>query len=120
MNRRIIAFGCCLALIGAFFLLAPGYRASRTKAEWKERATFTANHCGVFSVAVAPDGRIAAAALTDGTVHLWDLSTLVETASLKGHTLPLCAVAFTPDGRGLLSAGGGDGMLKIWELKGDK
>jgi hypothetical protein len=45
-----------------------------------------------------------------------DLAALVrERAALSGHTEPVTALAFTPDGR-LLVSGGGDGAVRLWEL----
>jgi len=44
---------------------------------------------------------------------LWDLATRREVFTLKGHSLPIIAVAFSPDGSRLAS-GGNDRVLKIW------
>src|SRR5262249_24886318 len=52
----------------------------------------------------SPDGKLAAAAGSDMVVRLWDAFTGRETRSLRGHTDWVTALAFAPDGQGLLAA----------------
>ena len=72
-----------------------------------------------------PDGREAAVGMTDGTIDLWDLETreVWKTCPAAGNTVtPVGAVAVSPDGRLLASAGGGGpgdprpGFF-IWDLE---
>jgi Flp pilus assembly protein TadD/thiol-disulfide isomerase/thioredoxin len=56
-------------------------------------------------VAFSPDGGILAAGSRDGAIHLWNLESDKETGQLQGHTGPVFALAFAPDGRSLVSAG---------------
>ncbi len=72
-----------------------------------------------------PDGREAAVGMTDGTIDLWDLETreVWKTCPAVGNTAtPVGAVAVSPDGRLLASAGGGGpgdprpGFF-IWDLE---
>jgi tetratricopeptide (TPR) repeat protein len=68
-------------------------------------------------VAFAPDGRQAASgSLYDGMVRLWEVDTGREVAAFQGHTDWVVALAFTPDGRWLLS-GAMDRTLKVWNLE---
>ncbi|WP_406695868.1 WD40 repeat domain-containing protein [Singulisphaera sp. Ch08] len=77
------------------------------------------------SIAFSPDGKWLAAGLWTGgkdgveppgnDVVIWDVATGNPSPTLKGHTAGVSAVAFSPDGKLLLS-GGGDGVAKVWEV----
>ena len=77
-------------------------------------------------VAFHPDGRTALSASQDGTVVLWDLFNANEIRRFEGHGGGVNEVAFTPDGRYILSAGGSDqgldvpgvdNSIRIWEME---
>jgi general transcriptional corepressor TUP1 len=69
----------------------------------------------VYSVAVSPDGCLVAVGYSDDIVRLWDLQTRQLVECLVGHIARVSSVAFTPDGKGLVS-GSADGTLKHWSL----
>ena len=48
-------------------------------------------------------------------MKLWDLATGQEKASLLGHTDLVLALAYSPDGTMLASAGFG-GAIKLWDV----
>jgi WD40 repeat protein len=59
---------------------------------------------GAYDVAVSPDGkRAASAGFGDRMVRLWDLGTGIERWRFEGHTGRVLGVAFSQDGRQLVS-----------------
>lgn len=72
----------------------------------------------VYSVAVAPDGKTAAAAMADGRVLTIDFPSLAPTSVSEAnrHQAIVRAVAFSPDGRWLASAGL-DGLVLLTPRK---
>jgi WD40 repeat protein len=48
-------------------------------------------------------------------IRIWDAATYGERFSLAGHDDWVFSLAFSPDGRRLVS-GAGDGTLRIWDL----
>ncbi len=85
-----------------------------------ERGRWEAIDGQVQSLAVSPDGRTVATGGSHQTLRLWEASTSRLQAALEGHKEWVTGLAFTPDGRSLLSAGGGDGTVRIWELCRDR
>jgi RNA polymerase sigma factor (sigma-70 family) len=79
------------------------------------------------AVAFAPDGRTLAYGGTDGVIHVWEVASGRERCRFSGHqpggdergtfAAGVAALAFTPDGRALIS-GGGDTTLLVWDVLG--
>jgi WD40 repeat protein/tetratricopeptide (TPR) repeat protein len=96
------------------------------------RQLLSSEHTGpVSSVAYSPDGtRLASGSgvwdaqqrqLVSGKVKVWDAQTGKELLALKGHTLGVSSVAFSPDGTRLVSSSGnqifgGPGEVKVWDV----
>jgi WD40 repeat protein len=75
-------------------------------------------------VAISPDGKLVAITLDDSTVQIWNVATGVTTHSLQRQAVPRLArrtalprLAFSPDGRHLVSADGvHDKVISVWDL----
>jgi WD40 repeat protein len=67
-------------------------------------------------MAFSPDGSRIACAGGDPRVGLWDAVTGQELAMYRGHTSDVCAVAFSRDGRHLLSADATE-SVKVWDAR---
>ncbi len=87
------ATGQCRATLGA-----PG---NFLRGEW------------VNAVAFSPNGKTLAMARAD-TMSLWDVATGQKQATLGKHGTKVYAVAFSPDGRSLISASR-DKTVKVWD-----
>jgi WD40 repeat protein len=77
---------------------------------------------GIRCLALAPDGKTFASGngtFEDCTVRVWDLASGKELTCLRGHREAVTAVAFSPDGRRLLS---GDlvGTVRLWDVTAGK
>lgn len=80
------------------------------------RAMLPYNAGPVMAVAISPNGRMLAAAGSDGSVTLWDMDALEVRLVLKGHTKKVRSLAFSADSK-LLATGGEDRLIKVWEVE---
>ncbi|MCA1634115.1 MAG: caspase family protein [Acidobacteria bacterium] len=97
--------------------------------------TLYGHSANVNALAVSPDARLLASAsgnmtdrrdlstfrkggvvggAQDNTVRIWEVKTGRELKVLRGHELPVGAVAFSPDGLKLVSVSGDS--VKVWEV----
>ncbi len=63
----------------------------------------------------SPDDSLIAAAMTDGTVGLWQVADGQAASRLSGHERVVTDVEFSPDGQ-LLASSSGDTTLRLWDV----
>src|SRR5437660_57748 len=85
----------------------PGGVGRRHVCPGRGRRRFGGQVDDVNEVLVTAEGRRACSAGSDRTGRLWDLATGKEVRRYVGHASG-CRIALSPDGRRLLTAGGGD------------
>jgi hypothetical protein len=73
----------------------------------------------VLSAALSPDGLRIISGSVDQTARIWDAASGSQLNLLPGHRSWIAAVAFSADGRRILTGGGlGDGTAKVWDAAG--
>jgi WD40 repeat protein len=102
----------------------------------KEKVAFRGPTGGIVSACFSPNGKTVLAAsghwTRDGdsgkyekhewwtnpllTARVWDVETGLEVAALKGHVNLLTRVAFSPDGKTILT-GSKDGTARLWDAQ---
>jgi RNA polymerase sigma factor (sigma-70 family) len=73
----------------------------------------------VAPIVFSPDGRLLASVASDHAVHVWEVATGKERLQLGPHAQPVDCLAFSPDGKRLISATGGrekGGLVHLWEV----
>jgi WD40 repeat protein len=69
-----------------------------------------------WSLAVSPDGGLVASSTMGGQVRLFDPAKGESIETVQGHLNGAHGVAFSPDGRRLISASGGREAVKLWDV----
>ena len=91
-------------------------RDGATKLLTEENPTILDHPCYTSAV-FSPDGSYVAASHRDGVVRIWSVHTGRLTKRMEAHHSWANSVAFVPDGKGLVSGGGGgDGKLRYWDV----
>ncbi len=71
--------------------------------------------------AVSPDGKIIAAGSWDAAAYLWDVDKGAIRTVLRGHSMSVLSLNFSPDGKTLVTVGGNDNNLvadkiRLWRF----
>ena len=69
----------------------------------------------IWSVAISKDGRFLASAGENGSLMLWNPTSITKLRTFNGHTDVVSGVCFSGDGKQLVS-GGWDRTVKTWEV----
>lgn len=76
----------------------------------------TRGHRGpVVTGALSPDGKRLATSGADAVIRIWNLESGELLRILVGHSYGVPSLSWSPDGKMLASAGGGDGQARIWD-----
>lgn len=82
------------------------------------QALLLPSHTGaVTAVTFPPGGGMLATGATDRKIRLWDVATRRLIRALEGHTAAVGDLAFSPDGKTLVSAGR---EIKVWSVADGK
>jgi WD40 repeat protein len=93
----------------------------------RELASLRAHSGAIFALALTRDGRRLATGGHDRVVKIWDLTSgrearevfePREVVTLSGHANHVHAIAFSPDGERIATAGCLDGAIRVWDSSG--
>ncbi|MFB2839504.1 protein kinase domain-containing protein [Floridanema evergladense] len=87
---------------------------------WETYATLVGDggiFSGINAIALSPDDKMLASVSDDRTICLWDISTIKEDYTIKGHTGKVKSVAFHPHSPNILASGSSDRQIKLWDLQ---
>jgi WD40 repeat protein len=97
---------------------APGRLSVWSVAGGRQIHTLLGPAGAITSLAISPDGRLVAASSSDRTVWLWQVETGKALGAMRGQG-PIFQVAFTPDGRRLVTVGpnsGEGGEIRVHDV----
>jgi len=72
---------------------------------------------GIFDLQWSPDDTALASCSADHTTRITDIASGKTTHLLRGHTSTVKTVVWDPQNASLLSTGGRDGGIRVWDLR---
>lgn len=69
------------------------------------------------AIAFSPDGSMLASGSYGGVLRIWDVASRKQTKEIAAHANGMLHLAYAPDGTAIISAGGADGSIKIWDVQ---
>lgn len=96
-------------------LIVSGLTQALTAQADEDRTLVFEGHKGpVYSLSTDPSGELVATGAEDMLIHLWDPETGEIRKTLEGHTKPIKYLAFSNDGKYLLSAASTE--IRVWNI----
>ncbi|MEQ8757706.1 MAG: WD40 repeat domain-containing protein [Coleofasciculus sp. G1-WW12-02] len=77
-------------------------------------ATFRGTDSKIYTIALHPEGKILASGNQDGTITLWDIQAGEKIGAIAEHTEAITDLAFTPNGKTLISSSMDNNTLNGW------
>lgn len=74
----------------------------------------------VNSVQISPDQKTFATCSSKGALRIYDLKSGALTATLRGHTKGISALAFSPINSDVVATGSDDLTIRLWSIKKEK
>lgn len=77
-----------------------------------------AGYVGVYRTVVSPDGKLLATRASDQIVRVWEIESGKKLCELDGHEGRVTGLAFTPDGKQVITSSPGEREVKIvWDAR---
>jgi WD40 repeat protein len=92
-------------------------RSGSGKFAAKPYTSIIGHNAAVSQAVFSPNGRTLASVSWDGTIKLWSVKDGALLKVFPGHTQRVWDVAFSPDGKDLATAGGVEGIVRLWHLQ---
>ncbi len=67
--------------------------------------------------AISPDGQNVVSVSYDKNLYMWDMATGELVRIFFGHTDKVASIAYHPDGTRIVSGGGGDQTIRVWDAE---
>lgn len=95
-------------------------RAMLWNLETGEELRDLVGYSGGNGLACSPDGKLVVTGGRDHALHLWNVATGTRERRLEGHDFYVRALAFSADGRRIISTDAGDFSVRLWDVASGK